>query len=60
MLLPMSTTVAEFRQRLANDYPTIAPIVAHLFVAINGDYADDQALIHGTDEVACFPPVSGG
>ena len=30
------------------------------FMAINHEYADLQSLIHENDEVAFFPPVTGG
>lgn len=53
-------TVGELRAALAAQKPALAPLVPQLFVALNNDYAEDDATIRATDEVACFPPVSGG
>ena len=49
-LQAFSTEDAEIMQSLAD----------MLLIAINNDYANDEVLIHTGDEVACFPPVSGG
>jgi len=32
----------------------------HLLVALNGKYVDSSVLLKEGDEVALFPPVSGG
>lgn len=58
--VPANTSVALLRQRLATEFPSIAVIAPHLFVAVNGDYAADAAVLQDGDEVAFFPPVSGG
>lgn len=36
------------------------PMPANLLVAINQDYADLEASVRDGDEVAFFPPVTGG
>ena len=53
-------TVANLKQRLGELHPTISPLVPRLLVAVNNDYASDTTPLSVTDEVACFPPVSGG
>jgi molybdopterin synthase sulfur carrier subunit len=53
-------TVAKLKQTLIDLHPTLKPLVPRLLVAINNDYASDDRAIQSTDEVACFPPVSGG
>lgn len=58
--LPTSTTVAQLRERVSTTYPALTSLAAHLLVAINGDYAADAMTLHEDDEVAFFPPVSGG
>lgn len=53
-------SVAKLKESLAKDFPQLQPLVPRLLVAINNDYAGDDRAIQSTDEVACFPPVSGG
>jgi molybdopterin converting factor subunit 1 len=58
--LPDGSHVREVRGALREGYPQLAPIAASLFVAVNNDYADDEKIVGPNDEIACFPPVSGG
>jgi len=53
-------TVAMLKQTLSDLYPSLRPLLPRLLVAINNEYASDNTTIHSNDEVACFPPVSGG
>jgi molybdopterin converting factor subunit 1 len=53
-------TVANLKQRLGELHPALQPLVPRLLVAVNNDYAADSSPISAKDEVACFPPVSGG
>ena len=53
-------TVADLKTALVKAHPALARIERSLLVAVNGDYAADAALLSAMDEVACFPPVSGG
>lgn len=53
-------TVASLKQELAEKYPQLQPLVPRLLVAINNTYATETTPLSTTDEVACFPPVSGG
>lgn len=53
-------TVATLKQRLSEQHPNLGPLVSRLLVAVNNDYAADDCTLKTTDEVACFPPVSGG
>jgi sulfur-carrier protein len=53
-------TVAVLKRRLAERYPPLEALVPRLLVAVNNDYASDERSLNATDEVACFPPVSGG
>ena len=53
-------TVASLKQQLSELHPALEPLLPRLLVAVNNDYAADSALVSSTDEVACFPPVSGG
>ena len=51
-----ASTVAEVWQRIVGD--TAPP--ANMLVAVNMEYADMQAPVRDGDEVAFFPPVTGG
>jgi sulfur-carrier protein len=53
-------TVHTLKSQIALSYPKLIPLMARLLVAINNDYAQDECPIRTNDEVACFPPVSGG
>ncbi len=52
--------VAELRRELTAAVPALAPLAASLLVAVNNQYANDDVSLKDCDEVACFPPVSGG
>lgn len=58
--IPEGGTVALLRRALSAVCPALAPLTPHLLVAVNAQYAGDAATIRPGDEVACFPPVSGG
>ena len=56
------TTVGELRSFIASRGDASAPLgrMQHLRCAINQDMTDWQAAIANGDEVAFFPPVTGG
>ena len=58
--LPEPATVQQLRAAIAADYPQLAPALPTALVAVNKAYASDETPIQATDEVAIFPPVSGG
>lgn len=53
-------TIAALRQRLRSDYPAAADNITAALAAINEDFAANDDRIQDGDEVAFFPPVSGG
>ncbi len=55
-------TVGRLRESLAGRAPAIAELLrsGHLLVAVNREYASAETLLRDGDEVALFPPVSGG
>ena len=53
-------TIGMLRQKLAADYPALASTLPRCLAAINQEFADDAAAIRAGDQVAFFPPVSGG
>ena len=58
--LPESATVAELKSELLRTKPQLEPLARSLLVAVGSDYASDAHILASGDDVACFPPVSGG
>ena len=52
-------TVEQLQANLQTLYPAIKPLTSFM-IAVNGDYAGPDTIIHAGDEVAIIPPVSGG
>ena len=55
-----SSTVAQLRQRLIASHPAAKDNLNIALAAINEEFAFDKDAIQDGDEVAFFPPVSGG
>jgi len=53
-------TVAQLIDRVAAAYPSLAPALPSAIVAINQEFAFPPTRLREGDEVALFPPVSGG
>ena len=53
-------TVSELRKRLTDRYPELHDAIAHCMVALNREYAKEEARISPDDEIVMIPPVSGG
>jgi MoaE-MoaD fusion protein len=53
-------TVLELKQAVIQVYPQFADEIGRSLVAVNREYAPDDALIQNTDEIAFIPPVGGG
>ncbi len=52
-------TVIELREQIREKYPRIAA-KREVLVAVNNTFAPLETVINQEDEVALFPPVSGG
>jgi len=52
-------TVGELKAHLCNNYPELGKL-SSLAVAVNNEYAEENAPIDKFDEIALIPPVSGG
>lgn len=59
MDVPDGFTVSELKQKLFQTYPTFVDLKS-LYVALNNEYANDNAVLKTGDEIALIPPVSGG
>ena len=58
--LPDSSSVEQLLTAVAADYPTLAPAIPTALVAVNKAFASPHTPLQAGDEVALFPPVSGG
>ena len=53
-------TVRALRDVIAAQHPVLAPLMTQSLVAVNKEFAFNADTVQPTDEVALFPPVSGG
>lgn len=53
-------TVGALAQSLFDQYPRLRESGLPLLWAVNDAYVSPDTMIAAGDEVACFPPVSGG
>lgn len=53
-------TVRELREIVGQSYPALAELAAKSVVSINREFAFNEDTVRASDEVALFPPVSGG
>jgi MoaE-MoaD fusion protein len=58
--VPDGVTVNDLWERLESSYPRLRPYRSIALTSVNEEYADRGAAICEGDEVAIFPPVSGG
>ena len=60
LMLPPSSTVADLLDQLRGSFPRWGKMVEHPLVARNLEYVRAEQVLEDGDEVAVFPPVSGG
>lgn len=58
--LPEGSLVSDLKSLLSDRFPDLAPLMSSTLVAVNHEYADGMEALSTGDEVAFFPPVSGG
>ncbi len=52
--------VASVFNKFAMDHPALERYRASAFFAVNSEFARPDSPVHDGDEIAFFPPVSGG
>jgi MoaE-MoaD fusion protein len=60
LTLPDGSTIANLKTQVAEHYPDTAPALPTCIASRNKEFAQDTNLLSDGDEVAFFPPVSGG
>ena len=58
--LPDGSTVANALTTLDGKYPQLSVATRTIYVAVNQEYARGTQVLRDGDELAIFPPVSGG
>lgn len=58
--VPRGDTARQVFRRLADRYPGLERYRTALLVAVNREYTDWEREVSPGDEIAFFPPVSGG
>jgi len=58
--VPSDMTVKKLKEKLAEEYPGLKDSMKSVLIAVNHEYAFDEAILPGDAEIALFPPVSGG
>ena len=58
--LPEGASVADALAELDRHYPQLTVTKRTIYVAVNQEYAKNTQLLNAGDELALFPPVSGG
>ncbi len=59
MDVPDGHSISDLKKALIQRYPTFDSLKS-LYIAVNNEYASEDALLKEGDEVALIPPVSGG
>jgi len=57
--LSANTTVAQLREKLVDKHGE-RHFPENILCAVNQEIAHDNLIVNGTDEVAFYPPVTGG
>jgi molybdopterin converting factor subunit 1 len=55
-----NATVSELHQMLLEHYPDLKKLEDETIISVNKNYAEGDHVLQAGDEVALFPPISGG
>jgi len=53
-------TVNSLLAAMAEQHPAVAPVLSSSLVSVNKQFAEGETAVNPQDEIAIFPPVSGG
>ncbi len=53
-------TVADMLDAFFQQFPALKPSAKNILVSVNQEFAEPSEILHTEDEIALFPPVSGG
>lgn len=53
-------TIADLKKSIIRRYPSLSSLKITLIYAVNHKIANDSTVLSYQDEIAIFPPVSGG
>jgi molybdopterin converting factor small subunit len=53
-------TVSDLLAHFFDQFPQVQPFQDRLLITVNQKYASPSQIIYPEDEIALFPPVSGG
>lgn len=60
MVCDTGSTIADLRGQMMESHPALQTMGDTLLWAVNNVYVSDEYVVRESDEIACFPPVSGG
>ena len=60
LALPDGATLRDALAEIDRQYPALSIGTHTFYAAVNQEYAKGEQVLHEGDEVAIFPPVSGG
>jgi len=55
-----NATITDLLQSLQDEFPKLAEVAPQTIISVNREFADHEVQLADGDEVAFFPPVSGG
>jgi molybdopterin synthase catalytic subunit len=58
--LPDDSTVLDIKHAVVERHPEVEPSLETSICAVNREFAGDEQVLANEDEIALFPPVSGG
>jgi molybdopterin converting factor subunit 1 len=58
--LQSNATLADMKNVLADTFPACTDLLPICHIFVNQEYARGNPALNDTDEIAIFPPVSGG
>jgi molybdopterin converting factor subunit 1 len=58
--LPAGATLEDVKRKLVENFPFSADMLPICHIAVNQEYVKGNPVLNPSDEIAFFPPVSGG